>query len=131
MSEANDFLAHYGVAGMKWGRRKGSSDSGSTKEPRKTRKEVRAINKAGQREFDEKKLTSVISESLKKGDKVLVKSLMQGDTYPTVMTGTEFVDYASRGGLLNPRLTDIYARQKGDAYELNPTQGQRYQKVKR
>lgn len=36
MSEVNDFLAHYGVAGMKWGRRRARQDdsSGSSKAPK-------------------------------------------------------------------------------------------------
>lgn len=41
-TEVDNYLEHYGVKGMRWGKRSGSSSSGEGGEPKKSRKEVRA-----------------------------------------------------------------------------------------
>jgi hypothetical protein len=115
-------LRHFGVKGMRWGHRQ-ASGSGSSKPRKMTRQEVKADKTA----FYEKKLSNVLEKSLK-DPKTLVTLTLQGESYPTVVTGKEFVDYASRGGLMNARTTDIYATLTKDGYKLNENVNQRYKK---
>lgn len=133
-------LAHFGVKGMRWGHRKTKdlpSHSGAPKtaEPvkKKSRKEVRAINRQGRAEFDQARVDKVLKEAIKKGDNVLIKTNMPYDQYPTIMSGKEFTTYLSRGGAFDIRMTDIYATKdaKAGAYVLNDKPTERYQKVKR
>jgi hypothetical protein len=44
-TQVDNYLEHYGVKGMKWGKRSSSADS-SGGAPKKTRKELRALDKA-------------------------------------------------------------------------------------
>lgn len=139
-------LAHYGVLGMKWGVRKRrdskpsssgkSSDSSSKKSsaPKKTkpkkvsRKEHRAKVKAERNKFYEQKAESIMKEALKDPE-VLIKLSTPGDPYGMVVTGQQFANYASNGGLFDVKTSDIYARRDGDAYVR--TQNRTYKKPKR
>lgn len=50
--DVEDFLAHYGVKGMKWGRRRPvDSSTGLIKNGGRTRQETRALNKANKEKF--------------------------------------------------------------------------------
>lgn len=129
MNEVDNFLAHYGVPGMKWGKRK-AQDS-EDKPTRLSRKEVRLVNKEGQQKFYEDKATRIFAESLKKGEKILVETMMAGDYVPTIMTGKQFADHALSGGVFNIKTTEVFARKEGKQYVLNEDRGHQYQKVKR
>lgn len=137
MDDVNDFLAHYGKKGMKWGvttadsASSGGGDSASRK--KLSRKEVREANKAGEREFNEKKLANVYSEAKSKGEQVLIKSRASGDFADTVMTGKQFVEHVERGGLIDARSTAVFARQSkaGEQFVLNADMDQQFQKIKR
>lgn len=94
-------LLHYGVKGMIWGKRK----------PKYTesRKEYKSRVKTERREHDEKKLDNVLKTSLKKGDEVLIKTRTAGDNVMTITSGKEFVDFLSKGGVFDARVTDVFA----------------------
>jgi hypothetical protein len=131
-------LAHFGVKGMRWGHRKAkdiSGPSGSSKPaapPRKTRKEVRQINREGRAKFNEEKIHKILAASTKNGGKDVLVGLTTPDSvFPTIVTGREFVEYVSRGGGFDVRLTDIYATKQGKNYVINENANQQYKKVKR
>lgn len=137
MTQQNELL-HYGVKGMKWGKRKARDDSSGgggakTAAPAKrmSRKEVRKLNKVESQKFYEKKAETIFKEAAKKGDNVLIKVLTPGQLYPQVSTGKEFTDYLARGGMMDIRMTEIYAEKKGSGpFETKDAIGQ-YQKIKR
>jgi hypothetical protein len=131
MSEVDNFLAHYGVKGMRWGHRK-PDDSGGAAPKKRSRKELRAVNKAGREKFNQDRADKVLGAALKKGDGVLIKTHMPYDQYPTIMSGKEFTTYLSRGGAFDIRMTDIYATkdEKAGTYVLNDQPTERYKKVK-
>lgn len=55
-TEVDNYLEHYGVKGMKWGKRRGSSDKssssggGSSSDAPKSRKELRALDRTARKE---------------------------------------------------------------------------------
>jgi hypothetical protein len=119
-----DSLAHYGVKGMKWGQRKNGSA------PRVTRKQNRQMNREASEKFYGKKASDIYSEGKKLGDRVLIKTRFPGDNIPTITTGKEFTRHLERGGVMDIRATEIYARQpaKGGQYVLNDAPIGSYQK---
>ena len=125
----NPYLEHHGVKGMKWGRRKRRETSSGEKK-RLSRKEVRRLNKQKSKEFYQKKADRLIKESASKGKDVLV-SVKGFESFPTVMTGREFVTHLSNGGMFDIKQTDIYARRDGDVMVINDRMNERYKKIKR
>lgn len=118
--EVDNFLAHFGVKGMRWGRRKATENSGdssgSSPKPKKlTRKEARAEKDA----FYQNKGTNLLNKALKDPD-ILIE-LHNGDIIPTITTGKEFVSYLEKGGVMNLKMTDVFAQQekKNGQYVLN------------
>ena len=136
MNEVDDFLAHYGRKGMKWGvRNDDSSGSGGSGPPKKklSRKEVRNINKQGKLDYDGETVTKVYLEAKGKGERVLVKTRTPGDFADTVMTGKQFVQYTEAGNALDLGSTRIFARQNkvGEEFVLNNFEDEVYQPIKR
>lgn len=129
MAEVDDFLAHYGVKGMKWGKRK-AQDSSSTGERRLSRKEHRAKVKKEQSDFYQKKVDRMIEEAVNDPD-VLIKVRTLNGTM--IATGKEFINFLGRGGALDVRASDVYARKTADGkhYEFNSEMNKQYKAPKR
>lgn len=130
MDEVDEFLAHYGVKGMKWGVRKRSGDSSGSSEKRLSRKDFKAKVSSEKAAFYENKASRILDEA-SKDPKTLI-SIKTAGTYPTVVTGKEFVSYLSSGGSFDIRATDVYARRTAEGpYALNTSMNQQYKKPKR
>lgn len=106
MLDADDVLAHFGVKGMKWGKRKGENSS-----PKISRKENRQLNREAAADFYENKLNTIYGEAKKKGDAVLIKTRDPGEYASTILTGKEFARGLEAGGMLDIKVTEVYARQ--------------------
>jgi hypothetical protein len=123
--EVDDFLEHFGVKGMHWGRHKAQPSSS----PRISRKQNRQMNRAARADFNHKKIESLMGEALAKGDKVLIRTQLMGTYGSTVMTGKEFANHMIRGGAMDVRTTEVFARQnKSGQYEQNTNLIGNYQK---
>jgi hypothetical protein len=118
MSAINEFLAHYGVKGMKWGVRRdeavlaritGGKLADETKEEKQAYKAYKKSTSGKERRQDRRgareSLAAHIVETSVANPKNFVKVGTPG--YPTLMRGQEFVDYLSRGGAFNPMTTSI------------------------
>lgn len=49
-TEVDNYLEHYGVKGMKWGKRRGSSESDTSSGGKKSRKELRSLDRTARKE---------------------------------------------------------------------------------
>lgn len=162
MAEVDDFLAHYGVKGMKWGVRR-NSDTGvrpiaktldeskfgraananakryMAKQAAKTnaaapkrlsRKEHKAKVKRERDEFYQKKANKLLDEVMNDPEVLVNVRTMNGTM---VASGKEFLDFMRRGGVMDVRATDIYARKTADGknYELNADMNKQYKAPKR
>lgn len=144
--QVDDFLAHVGVKGMRWGVRKnddggssgssGSSgsnsgggsgsgggdgaDGGKGKKPKyeESRREYRKRTRAEAQEFYDKKAEGVIAEALKKGDGVLVKTFYHDGYDFEIVTGKEFVESLSKGRAINTPFTEIWAERDTGGYRI-------------
>ncbi|ASM62287.1 hypothetical protein SEA_NIGHTMARE_11 [Arthrobacter phage Nightmare] len=123
-TEVDNYLEHYGVKGMKWGKRQKHTEK---------RREYRARVRQERQAFQQKHLGNVLKESMKKGEDVLVKTTLQGDYAQTIMTGKQFVEMASKGALLDAKTTDVFARLDKDAgqFVLNDQPNEGYKKSAR
>ena len=156
-SQVDDFLAHVGVKGMRWGVRKndnggssgssGSSgnnsggsgsgggdgaDGGKGKKPKyeESRREYRKRTRAEAQEFYDKKAESIVNESLKRGDEILVKTFFHDSYDFEIVTGKEFVQNLERGRAFNTPFTEIWAERDTGGYRQTDG-GPMYQKTAR
>lgn len=105
----DDFLAHYGVKGMKWGVRK---DKKAT--DKESRKDYRKRVKAERDDFNTKKIDAVFNRALAGGDNILVSTMYAGDYAVTIESGKSFVRNASSGAAFNANYTDVFAERSSD-----------------
>jgi hypothetical protein len=90
------FLEHHGVKGMRWGSRKGASSGDKRRGFRQRR--------ADKRQARIQKANDLMTTALKDPE-VLIKLNNQ-----QIVTGRQFVQFMGRGGLMDVRTTDIYAK---------------------
>lgn len=128
--EYEDYLAHYGVKGMKWGRRKDGS-AGSKRAAKKeakaevktAKKELKAKTREGKsnirnrtavekQQRDQKHLTTLTKIASKEATSLI--SMTGPNNTTTLVTGKDFVDHVSRGGLLNASSTYLFYSSKSN-----------------
>lgn len=107
--QKEEFLAHYGVKGMKWGVTKARYKSLSKEEKKGYRKRTGKEKRAAIKEGLLKNADLTIEAAAKGGKDVLIKTRRPGDMYPTVMTGEEFMTHLTRGGAMDARQTQVFA----------------------
>lgn len=118
MSLIDNFLAHYGVKGMKWGVRRdeavlariaGGRMQGETKEDKKRYKDYKKSTSRKERRKDKREVLNARASHLIETSMANPRNFVEVGTpgYPTLMRGKEFVDYLSRGGAFNPMSTNI------------------------
>lgn len=134
----DEFLAHHGVKGMKWGRRKHAAadeaiKTGVADKKMFSRRDVRKLNKATRQEYNLKKTTQAYNEAKAKGDNVLIKSRAAGDYVDTVVTGKKFVAHIERGGTFDVTSTRVFARRQheGQQFVMNNFMDEVYRPIKR
>ena len=127
-ARVDEFLAHYGVKGMKWGVRK-AQPTGSK---RLSRKEVRKINKEGQTNFYLDRANRAFATA-QQDPSVLIRTRTNLTSPPMVLTGKEFFDHALRGGAFDIKMTAIYATKSSEngQYVVDEHLNDRYVPIKR
>lgn len=108
MSNVDTFLDHHGVKGMRWGRRKSRDESGDSAKPGKPKKLTRQEVKAEKASFYEARAKKMLKTALEDSES-LIAVRMPNDYATTITTGKEFVDYMTRGGIMDVRLSNVYA----------------------
>ena len=100
----NDELLHYGVKGMKWGRRKSDIPS---------RKELKRLNKEQELKFYAEKTKETYKDAQKNPDNVyLTKDPVKGNA--AYITGADLVKHLDSGGALNTKYTDLAGKVNKD-----------------
>lgn len=77
---AEDFLAHHGVVGMKWGKHKAKSSSSSSSGPRKSKEELKSLDKAAKTAHREK-VRNTQRREVDNSDNAIVKARNQLDKH--------------------------------------------------
>lgn len=86
-----------------------------------TKKESKAQNARASSDFYAKKADSLFASAHAGGDKVLMKTLYQGDHYQTITTGKGFIKELQQGRAFDIRVSEVYATQPkaGGQFVLN------------
>ena len=117
--DVDSFLSHYGIKGMRWGVRKSSVNTDPSK-----KKPTRSEKKAAKKEFYQQKAQRVLTKAM--DDPETLINLKTPATFPSIVSGREFVDYVSRGGAFDIKLTDVFAEKTPDGYVTNAQMNARY-----
>lgn len=123
MSDVDDFLAHYGKKGMKWGVR--NDDNATAPKTKESRKDYRKRIKAEEADFNTKKIDAVFNRALERGDDILVSTMYAGDYAVTIESGKSFVRNTTNGAAFNAHYTDVFAERKSSSedYDYVPMYG--------
>lgn len=103
----DDFLAHYGVKGMKWGVTRSQYKSLSKSDKKQYRKKTFRERSKTLRNAQAENAKLTIEAAVKGGSNVLIRSRGSMDSLPTVMTGKEFSAHVARGGAFDVKVTSV------------------------
>ena len=112
MLDLNDELDHHGVKGMRWGRRKkrtSTSDTGTSKSKASKKKLTRAEVRAERNAFYMARSERAVDTALRKKGDTFIYTSSSPKVRGIVMTGSEFIEYISKGGAFDTRVTRVYA----------------------
>ena len=112
MLDMNDEFDHYGVKGMRWGRRKqrtSTSDTGTSKSKASKKKLTRAEVRAERNAFYMARSERAVDTALRKKGDTLIYTSTTPKVRAIVMSGNEFIDHISKGGAFDTRVTRVYA----------------------
>lgn len=104
----DDFLAHYGVPGMKWGVTKSEYKSLSKEDRSQYRKKTFRERAKTLKESRVENAKLTLEAAAKGGSNVLIKTRGPMDNFPTVMTGKEFSDRMAKGALMDIKMTEVF-----------------------
>lgn len=116
--ELDNFLAHYGVRGMKWGKRNdeavlsriaGYKVRGETKEDKQRFKDYKKSTTRSERKTDKIAVNTTRAQFVLNQSMKSPLNFVQVGTpgYPTLMQGKEFVQFLEKGGAFNPMTTAV------------------------
>ena len=112
MLDMNNEFDHYGVRGMRWGRRKkrtSTSDTGTSKSKASKKKLTRAEVRAERNAFYMARSERAVDTALRKKGDTLIYTSTTRKVRGIVMSGNEFIDHISKGGAFDIRVTRVYA----------------------
>ncbi len=112
MLDLNNEFDHYGVKGMRWGRRKkrtSTSDTGTSKSKASKKKLTRAEVRAERNAFYMARSERAVDTALRKKGDTLIYTSTSPKVRGIVMSGNEFIDHISKGGAFDTRVTRVYA----------------------
>ena len=112
MLDMNNEFDHFGVKGMRWGRRKkrtSTSDTGTSKSKASKKKLTRAEVRAERNAFYMARSERAVDTALRKKGDTLIYTSTTPKVRAIVMSGNEFIDHISKGGAFDTRVTRVYA----------------------
>lgn len=112
MLDMNNEFDHFGVKGMRWGRRKkrtSTSDTGTSKSKASKKKLTRAEVRAERNAFYMARSERAVNTALRKKGDTLIYTSTTPKIRAIVMTGNEFTDHILKGGAFDTRVTRVYA----------------------
>lgn len=112
MLDMNNEFDHFGVKGMRWGRRKkrtSTSDTGTSKSKASKKKLTRAEVRAERNAFYMARSERAVDTALRKKGDTLIYTSTSPKVRGIVMSGNEFIDHISKGGAFDTRVTRVYA----------------------
>ena len=112
MLDMNNEFDHFGVKGMRWGRRKkrtSTSDTGTSKSKASKKKLTRAEVRAERNAFYMARSERAVDTALRKKGDTLIYTSTTRKVRGIVMSGNQFIDHISKGGAFDTRVTRVYA----------------------
>jgi hypothetical protein len=105
----DDFLAHYGVKGMRWGVTKAQYKTLSKEDRKGYRKKSFRERAATLKEAQVENAKLTIDAAKKGGSDVFIQTKTNPyDSVPTIMTGKEFTRHLESGGAFDVKVTAVF-----------------------
>jgi len=108
LNNGADFLAHYGVLGMKWGIRKDEYRSLSREQKKLYRKKTLKERSSDFKKARMKNAELTVEAAARGKDNVFIQTADSPMSIPLVVSGKEFLSYLEKGGVFNATLTSVF-----------------------